>query len=82
MEEKQPKWRINKKYKGYSELVSDRALNGYVDLEGIKLTKKQVEDLRKFIENNWILSISIRDVSLYHFEFVDDVKEGNLPDHP
>ena len=66
------------KYTSFLNLLKRRGLNGYVELDGVKLTEWQLEGLKDHFRSTHILNISYREIDTYGLEIVDSEINSDL----
>lgn len=66
------------KYTSFINLLKRRGLNGYVELNGVKLTEWEVEGLKDHIKSTHILNISYREIDMYKLKIVDSEINSDL----
>lgn len=70
--------KINYKFKDLNDVIESRLLNGYVELKGISLTKRQYDELDSIIKNDPLLRRVVRGLNTYEFTIVSNVDDSNI----
>lgn len=65
-------------YLNFANLIECRGLNGYIELNGMKLTQWQLDALEDYIRSNRILDISYIGISTYGLTIVNSLKNSDL----
>lgn len=72
--------KINYKFKDLNDIIDSRLLNGYVELKGISLTHKQLDELDRIIKSDPILRRVVRGLNTYEFTIVSNIDDSNIDD--
>lgn len=66
------------KFKSYESLIRLLHLNGVVDMEGVKITETQLENLQDYIAKNRLLRWTITKIDRYGMIIVDKEEDSSF----